>query len=41
MVFNNILKDSKYISDGDSNTIVAPSSLKDYINDNNLYKILY
>ena len=41
MVFNNILKNSRYISDGDSNTIVAPSSLKDYINDNNLYKILY
>lgn len=41
MVFNNILKNSRYISDGDSNTLVAPSSLKDYINDNNLYKILY
>lgn len=40
-VFNNILKNNRYISDGDENTIVVPSSSKDYINDNNLYKVTY
>ena len=41
MVFNSILKDLKYVSDGDVNTITIPKDYEKYLNDNNLYKILY
>lgn len=41
MVFNSILKDLKYVSDGDPNTITVPKEYEKYLNDNNLYKILY
>ncbi len=41
MVFNSILKDLKYVSDGDPNTITIPKEYEKYLNDNNLYKILY
>ena len=41
MVFNSILKDLKYVSDGDPDTITVPSEYEKYLNDNNLYKILY
>lgn len=40
-VFKNILNNNKYISDGDVNTIVTSSSNEKYMNDNNLYKVLY
>ena len=39
MVFNSILKDLKYVSD--VNTITIPKDYEKYLNDNNLYKILY
>lgn len=41
MVFNSILKDLKYVSDGDVNTITIPKDYEKYLNDNNLYKISY
>ncbi len=41
MVFNSILKDLRYISDGDPSTITIPKEYEKYLNDNNLYKILY
>lgn len=41
MVFNSILKDLRYVSDGDPDTITVPSEYEKYLNDNNLYKILY
>ena len=41
MVFNSILKDLKYVSDGDVNTITIPKDYEKYLNDKNLYKILY
>lgn len=40
-VFKNILNNNRYISDGDVNTIVTSSSNEKYMNDNNLYKVLY
>lgn len=40
-VFNNILKNNRFISDGDSNTIVTSKANEKYLNDNDLYKIIY
>ena len=40
-VFNNILKNNRYISDGDEKTIVIPKKSENYVNDNNLYKVTY
>ena len=40
-VHNNILKNNRYISDGDEKTIVIPKKSENYVNDNNLYKVTY
>lgn len=40
-VFENILKNNKFISDGDPNTITTSEKNEKYINQNNLYKIIY